>query len=159
VHARRHSGCLRVRLPVADRQGSLKRFQATMAGGKLFDFSAFPALPARACLRVCTGRPAGQPKVFGSGAGGKPFFRHRTSSAWHGHSKALNPGCGCRIAPQSHQEHKESAKEDSPAGECSIFILSASGCYIGTMSVRPGCSILYAFSVGFFRRPVSRRDD
>jgi len=36
---------------------------------------AVAGVPVPACLRVRTGRPAGQAKVFGRGSGGKPFSR------------------------------------------------------------------------------------
>jgi len=77
VRVRPHSGCW-------------KRFQATRVGGKLF-VKSFPPHPPSETSRLllpCRLLPVGQTRVFGRGSGGKPFFRHRTSSAWHGHSEA-----------------------------------------------------------------------
>jgi len=64
VRTRRRSGCLR-------------RFQATIVGGKLF-VKSFPPRPLSETswlLQPCRPLPAGQAKVFGRGSGGNPFFR------------------------------------------------------------------------------------
>jgi len=82
MHGRRHSACVHVRLPVADRhrQGCLKRFQATMVGGKLFVKSFPPHPPSETsrlfrpcrllpvCVPVCVSAQAGPHRQAGRAA-------------------------------------------------------------------------------------------